>query len=84
VLLEQTHPGGHVQEPSTLHDAREKSLDVVKDAETQYPRQGANKRSLTRRKPEKGKSPGAKSGTTKRGGRRGAAKKANGRKGGAK
>ena len=32
---------GH-QEPSTLHDAREKSLDVVKDAETQYPRQGSN------------------------------------------
>jgi integrase len=31
-----------VQEPSTLHDAREKSLDVVKDAETQYPRQGSN------------------------------------------
>jgi hypothetical protein len=30
---------GH-QEPSSLHDAREKSLDVVKDAETQYPRQG--------------------------------------------
>ena len=32
---------GH-QEPSTLHDAREKSLDFVKDAETQYPRQGSN------------------------------------------
>ena len=32
---------GH-QEPSTLHGAREKSLDVVKDAETQYPRQGSN------------------------------------------
>lgn len=31
-----------VQEPSTLHEAREKSLDVVKDAETQYPRQGSN------------------------------------------
>ena len=31
-----------IQEPSTLHDAREKSLDVVKDAETQYPRQGSN------------------------------------------
>ena len=31
-----------VQEPSTLHDAREKSLDVVKDAETHYPRQGSN------------------------------------------
>ena len=31
-----------VQEPSTLHDDREKSLDVVKDAETQYPRQGSN------------------------------------------
>jgi integrase len=31
-----------VQEPSTLHGAREKSLDVVKDAETQYPRQGSN------------------------------------------
>jgi integrase len=34
---------GH-QEPSTLHDAREKSLHVVKDAETQYPRQGSNLR----------------------------------------
>ena len=32
---------GH-QEPSTLHDAREKSLEVVKDAENQYPRQGSN------------------------------------------
>ena len=30
------------QEPSTLHEARGKSLDVVKDAETQYPRQGSN------------------------------------------
>ena len=29
-------------ELSTLHDARKKSLDVVKDAETQYPRQGLN------------------------------------------
>lgn len=36
-----TPVSGH-QEPSTLHDAREKSLDVVKDAETQYPRQGSN------------------------------------------
>jgi len=34
---------GH-QEPSTLHGAREKSLDVVKDAETHYPRQGSNLR----------------------------------------
>ena len=32
---------GH-QEPSTLHEAREKSLDVVKGAENQYPRQGSN------------------------------------------
>jgi integrase len=32
---------GH-QEPSSVHDAREKSLDVVKDAETHYPRQGSN------------------------------------------
>ena len=32
---------GH-QEPSTLHHAREKSLDVAKDAETEYPRQGSN------------------------------------------
>jgi integrase len=32
---------GH-QEPSTLHEAREKSLDIVKDAEIQYPRQGSN------------------------------------------
>jgi integrase len=31
-----------IQEPSTLHGAREKSLDVVTDAETQYPRQGSN------------------------------------------
>ncbi len=34
---------GH-QEPSTLHDAREKSLDVAKDAENKYPRQGSNLR----------------------------------------
>ncbi|MFM9090125.1 MAG: tyrosine-type recombinase/integrase [Verrucomicrobiota bacterium] len=32
---------GH-QQPSSLHDAREKSLDVVKDAENQYSRQGSN------------------------------------------
>jgi integrase len=36
-----TSVSGH-QEPSTLHEAREKSLDVVKDAKTQYPRQGSN------------------------------------------
>ena len=34
---------GH-QEPSTLHEAREKSLHVAKEAETQYPRQGSNLR----------------------------------------
>jgi len=32
------------QEPSTLHEAREKSLHVAKEAETQYPRQGSNLR----------------------------------------
>jgi integrase len=32
---------GH-QEPSTLHDAREKSLDVQKALENKYPRQGSN------------------------------------------
>ena len=32
---------GH-QEPSTLHDAREKALDVAKDPKNQYPRQGSN------------------------------------------
>jgi integrase len=36
---------GH-QEPSTLHESREKSLDVVKDAENQYPRQGSNLRPM--------------------------------------
>jgi len=30
------------QEPSAIHDAREKSLDVVKEAEKKYPRQGSN------------------------------------------
>ena len=50
----------------------------------QYPRQGPNKSSLSRRKPQQDKVPGAKSGTTKRGGRRGPAKKAKGRKGGAR
>jgi len=30
------------QEPSTLHESREKSLDVPKDAENEYPRQGSN------------------------------------------
>ena len=32
---------GH-QEPSTLHEAREKTLDVRNDAQNQYPRQGSN------------------------------------------
>ena len=32
---------GH-QEPSALHESREKSLDVLKTAENQYPRQGSN------------------------------------------
>jgi hypothetical protein len=56
----------------------------------EYPRQGSNKRGIAREKPEKEKPPGAKSGTTKRVGRRGqvkkakTAKKANGRKGGAR
>jgi len=36
-----TPVSGH-QEPSALHEAREKSLDVVKDVETHYPRQGSN------------------------------------------
>ncbi len=31
-----------IQEPSTLHEAREKSLDVPTDAEIDYPRQGSN------------------------------------------
>ena len=35
-----------VQEPSALHESREKSLDVVKDAENQYPRQGSNLRPM--------------------------------------
>ena len=39
--VQSTAVSGH-QEPSTLHHAREKSLDVVKDAENQYPRQGSN------------------------------------------
>jgi hypothetical protein len=34
-------PVRSIQGPSTLHDAREKSLDVVKDAKTPYPRQGS-------------------------------------------
>jgi integrase len=32
---------GH-QQPSTLHESREKTLDVQKTAENQYPRQGSN------------------------------------------
>jgi integrase len=36
---------GH-QEPSTLHEAREKSLDVPKDAKSDYPRQGSNLRPM--------------------------------------
>ena len=46
-------PSGAVnshQEPSALHESREKSLDVVKDAENQYPRQGSNKRGVAREK----------------------------------
>jgi integrase len=39
--VQSTAVTGH-QEPSALHHAREKSLDVVKDAETHYPRQGSN------------------------------------------
>ena len=31
-----------VQEPSTLHGAREKTLDVRNDVPNQYPRQGSN------------------------------------------
>ena len=31
-----------VQEPSTLHGAREKTLDVRNDTQNQYPRQGSN------------------------------------------
>jgi hypothetical protein len=77
---------GH-QEPSTLHEAREKSLDVVKDAENQYPRQGSNKRSVARENRNGAGASGSNSGSKKRGGRRGAAKKAKrakGRKGGAR
>ena len=33
-----------VQEPSTLHEAREKALDFPETAENQYPRQGSNLR----------------------------------------
>ena len=32
------------QEPSTLHEAREKSLGVLKGAKSDYPRQGSNLR----------------------------------------
>ena len=42
-------PSGAVnshQEPSSLHQSREKLLDVVKDAENQYPRQGSNLRPM--------------------------------------
>ena len=35
-----------VQEPSALHESREKSLDVANDAENQYPRQGSNLRPM--------------------------------------
>jgi hypothetical protein len=55
--------------------------------EKKYPRQGSNNRGITREKQRKRPPPGAKSGTTKRGGSRGrvkTAKKANGRKGGAR
>ena len=34
------------QEPSTLHESREKSLDVANAAENQYPRQGSNLRPM--------------------------------------
>jgi hypothetical protein len=81
---------GH-QEPSKhLHKAREKTLDVQNDAEKKYPRQGENKPGFTREKRKGRGSPGAISGTTKRGGRRGQvkkakpAKKANRRNGGAR
>jgi len=40
-----TPVSGH-QEPSALHESREKSLDLVKDAENQYPRQGSNLRPM--------------------------------------
>ena len=70
--------------------ARPRSLDVTKNAQKQYPRQGANKPSGSRGKPQKARPPGAKSGTTKRGRRAGLtktakkAKRADGRKGGAR
>jgi hypothetical protein len=55
--------------------------------EKEYPRQGSNNRGITREKQRKRPPPGAKSGTTKRGDRRGRAKmakKASGRKRGAR
>jgi hypothetical protein len=66
------------------------SSDAIVTIRMLPPRQGSNKRGIAREKPEKGKPPGAKSGTTKRSGRRGqvkkakTAKKANGRKRGAR
>ena len=58
------------QEPSTLHEAREKSLDVQKTLENQYPRQGENKPGFTREKRKGRGSPGTQSGTRPASGRR--------------
>ena len=64
------------QEPSTLHDSREKRLhshgDVENqlDAENQYPRQGENKPGFTREKRKGRGSPGTESGTRSASGRR--------------
>lgn len=38
----QSPAGSMRQEPSTLHDARERSLDAAKNDKNQYPRQGSN------------------------------------------
>jgi len=42
-----TDRSGH-QEPSALHESREKSLDVLNDAKNQYPRQGLLIRGVAR------------------------------------
>ncbi|MFM7107501.1 MAG: site-specific integrase, partial [Planctomycetaceae bacterium] len=44
-------PGSGHTRPSTLHEAREKSLDVEDDPKTHYPRQGSNARRFTQNKP---------------------------------
>jgi len=60
----QKHNGNVIQVHGNdhIHRHRPKSLDVVKDAETHYPRQGSNYTGISRAKPYSSPTAGAESG----------------------